>query len=586
MKAVVCVGQTRLRGRVRGSKMGLGDSDGPLAKSDRAGLDPALSLGLSVALRRGGFCEGRQPVGRGAQTTETATHWCCSQPKTDRREPSMASRSRCGFAYAILAGVIPFSACYSGPHCSEFTIQREWGDVLMLEFPRRMVESCLRAGASPNIRNDRGLGPLHYAALMRVEDVEVLLEAGAHANAGSGRVGTPLHFLASFGDYPASVRLLIDAGASVNGTDSYGDTPLHKAAYMGRTEVIEELLRAGASLDAKNIRGETPLHSVALRLGEGRPPRPTGTRFVSDRIEGPLIIEALLAAGANLRAQDSSGRAAVDIFSDIAEYRESDAEEVGPGTAEEIVLGRPFRDCPSCPEMVVVPTGQFAMGSPDSEPGRQRDEGPRHNVQIALPFAVGIYEVTFAEWDACANDGGCGGYRPDDEGRGRQHLPVTNVSWQDAQRYVRWLSVETGEPYRLLSEAEWEYVARAGTRTARYWGESEVEQCRYANGYDDEVPCSDGYAETAPAGSFEPNAYGLYDILGNVFEWTEDCWNESYSGAPSSQDAWQSGDCSERVLRGGSRGHAPDGLRSAFRARGPLGYRSDYNGFRVARTMN
>lgn len=497
----------------------------------------------------------------------------------------MASRHPSELACAILAGVLVFFACYSGPHCDRFTIQREWGEVLMLEFPPRMVESCLRAGADPNIRNHRGLSPLHYAAMMRVEDVEALLDAGARANSGSGLAGTPLHSSAAYGDHPESVRLLIDAGASVDSTDSTGDTPLHRAAYMGRAEVLEELLRAGASLDATNVWGETPLHAVALRLGEGRPARPMGTRFVSDRTEGPLIIKALLAAGANLSAKDGSGREPADIFPEILGYQESDAERVGSGPVDEIGLAQPFRDCLSCPAMVVVPDGQFTMGSPDSEAGRQRHEGPRHNVHIALPFAVGVYEVTFAEWDACASDEGCAGYRPDDGGRSRQDLPVTNVSWQDAQRYVRWLSAETGESYRLLSEAEWEYVARAGTRTARYFGESEVGQCRYANGYDDESPCSDGYTETAPVGSFEPNAYGLYDTLGNVFEWTEDCWNETYSGAPKSQDSWQSGDCSERVLRGGSRGHAPNGLRSAFRARAPLGHRSDYGGLRVARTM-
>ena len=498
----------------------------------------------------------------------------------------MAFRPRSGPRLAaILAGVCAFFACYGGPHCGGFTIQREWGEVLMLEFPSRMVESCLRAGADPNMRNDRGLSPLHYAAMMRVGDVEALLDAGARASSGTGLAGTPLHMAAAYGDHPESVRLLIQAGASVNSTDSEGETPLHRAAYMGRAEVLEELLRAGASLDAKNVRGGTPLHAVALRLGEGRPPRPTGTRFVSDRTEGPLIIEALLSAGASPRATDGSGRAPVDIFPDIVGYLETDAEKVGSGAAAEISRDGPFRDCSSCPEMVVVPVGQFTMGSPDSEAGRRRHEGPRHNVYIELPFAVGVYEVTFAEWDACADDGGCAGYGPDDGGWGRQDLPVANVSWQDAQRYVRWLAAETGEPYRLLSEAEWEYVARAGTRTARYFGESEAQQCRYANGYDDEAPCSDGYTETAPVGSFEPNAFGLYDTLGNVFEWTEDCWNESYSGAPSSHDSWQSGDCSERVLRGGSWGHAPDGLRSAFRARGPVGHRSDYSGFRVARTM-
>ena len=169
------------------------------------------------------------------------------------------------------------------------------------------------------------------------------------------------------------------------------------------------------------------------------------------------------------------------------------------------------------------------MGSPASEEGRFDDEGPQHRVTIGSLFAVGVYEATFAEWDGCVRAGGCGGYRPEDQGWGRGSRPVINVSWEDAQEYVRWLSRETGQRYRLLSEAEWEYVARAGTQTARYWGESESGQCRYGNGYDrtghaelefswERVACSDGYVRTAPVGLFEPNAFGLYDVLGNVME--------------------------------------------------------------------
>ena len=260
--------------------------------------------------------------------------------------------------------------------------------------------------------------------------------------------------------------------------------------------------------------------------------------------------------------------------------------------------GERFSDCAACPEMVVVPAGSFMMGSPASEEGRFDDEGPQHRVTIGSPFAVGVYEVTFAEWDGCVRAGGCGGYRPEDEGWGRGSRPVINVSWEDAQEYVRWLSRETGQRYRLLSEAEWEYVARAGTQMARYWGESESGQCRYGNGYDrtghaeleygysEPVTCSDGYVHTAPGGLFEPNAFGLYDVLGNVWEWTEDCWNESYSGAPPDGSAWRSGDCSRRVLRGGSWFSAPRDLRSAFRFRYSAGNRFSHFGFRVARTIN
>ena len=257
--------------------------------------------------------------------------------------------------------------------------------------------------------------------------------------------------------------------------------------------------------------------------------------------------------------------------------------------------GTRFRDCAECPELVVVSEGTYMMGSPSSEAGRDSDEGPVHRVTFERPFAVGVYEVTFGEWDACVSGGGCGGHRPSDEGWGRGRQPVMNVSWDDAKAYVRWLSRKTGKEYRLLSESEWEYVARAGTKTARYWGESERGQCRYANGADREakrhnsgwttVDCDDGHYRTAPVGTYEANGYKLHDVLGNVWEWVEDCWNGSYSGAPTDGSAWESGDCSRRVVRGGSWDDEPWYLRSALRFRFTSGFRYVNVGFRVARTL-
>ncbi len=262
------------------------------------------------------------------------------------------------------------------------------------------------------------------------------------------------------------------------------------------------------------------------------------------------------------------------------------------------VAGERFRDCETCPEMVVVPAGSFMMGSPASEVERWDVEGPHHLVTIGAPFAVGAYEVTFANWDACVSVGGCGGYRPDDQGLGRGSRPVIHVGWEQAQAYVRWLSRETGEEYRLPSEAEWEYVARAGTTTARYWGENASGQCRHGNGADAAaraafpsppdsffIGCSDAHAQTAPVGRFQPNPFGLYDVLGNVWEWTEDCWNESYSGAPADGSAWRAGDCSRHVLRGGSWLNGPGILRAAFRYGDSAELRNSDLGFRVARAM-
>ncbi len=279
-------------------------------------------------------------------------------------------------------------------------------------------------------------------------------------------------------------------------------------------------------------------------------------------------------------------------------------------------LGKKFRDCPDCPEMMVVSGGSYEMGSPPDEEGRNDDEGPVHRVTIGESFAVGVYEVTRGEWGRFVSATGyssgnsCwtyqGGEWKERTGRswrspgfaqGDGH-PVVCVSWRDAQSYVDWLSQETGERYRLLSESEWEYAARGGTVTSRYWGRTEVGQCRHANGGDRALKnrysdwewsvaaCDDGHVHTSPAGSFRPNRYGLYDVLGNAWEWVEDCWHESYRGAPSDGRAWTTGNCVRRVLRGGSWYSKPRYLRSALRSRLETGNRHNYIGFRIARTLD
>ena len=243
--------------------------------------------------------------------------------------------------------------------------------------------------------------------------------------------------------------------------------------------------------------------------------------------------------------------------------------------------GSVFRGCAECPEMVVVPAGEFMMGSPPSEKGRDGDEGPVHRVTVAVPFAVGVYEVTFEEWDACVSGGGCGGYRPDDNGWGRGRQPVFGVSWEDAQAYVAWLSREAGKEYRLLSEAEWEYAARAGTTTRYHWGD-DIGRNR-ANC--DDNRCGDGWEVAAPVGSFAANGFGLHDVHGNVWEWVEDCWNGSYAGAPLDGSAWESGECDTRVVRSGGWNNNPRNLRAANRYGFDTGDRLNINGFRVSRTL-
>ena len=302
-----------------------------------------------------------------------------------------------------------------------------------------------------------------------------------------------------------------------------------------------------------------------------------------------------------LARQDSIRRAqaAREDSIRLAEAAREDSIRLARQAREESITRprRVFRDCGICPQMVVVPAGTFVMGSPEWEVGRDNDESPQHTVTIGAPFAVGVYEVTFAEWDSCVEAGGCSSRAADDVGYGRGRRPVISVSWDHAQEYVTWLRRETGKPYRLLSEAEWEYVARAGTETARYWGTSESEQCRHANGYDrdghaefalgrESVQCSDGSRSTAEVGSYSENGFGIHDVLGNTWEWTQDCWHPSYSGAPGDGSAWETGECSTRVLRGGSWSDRPRALRSASRYRFSGGIRlSSWAGFRVAQSF-
>jgi formylglycine-generating enzyme required for sulfatase activity len=236
------------------------------------------------------------------------------------------------------------------------------------------------------------------------------------------------------------------------------------------------------------------------------------------------------------------------------------------------------------PEMVVIPAGEFMMGSPEDEPGRFDDEGPQHKVVIAHPFAVGKYAVTFDEWDAYVND--TGGYRPDDEGWGRGRRPVINVNWEDAQSYVKWLRERTGKDYRLLSEAEWEYAARAGTTTPFWWGASiSLDQANYNGNYTyaDGGQKGEYRQKTVPVDSFKPNPWGLYQVHGNVWEWTEDCWNDNYNGASTDGSPRRAGNCSRHVLRGGSWVNYPSWLRAAYRSGWYV--RLYFAGFRLARTL-
>ena len=245
-----------------------------------------------------------------------------------------------------------------------------------------------------------------------------------------------------------------------------------------------------------------------------------------------------------------------------------------------------FKECDACPGMTVVPAGSFTMGSPADEPRRSLHE-VQVEVAIFEPFAVGIFAVTFDEWDYCVAEGGCSGYRPSDEGWGRGKRPVINVRWDDAMAYVAWLSRKTGKPYRLLSETEREYATRAGTTTPFWWGASITPaQANYHGSYVFPGGAKGVFRnQPVPVDAFEPNPWGLYGVHGNVWEWTDDCWSESNAGNPGNGRARKSGDCSSRVLRGGGWMNSPVALRSANRYYDAIVNRNIDVGFRVARAL-
>ena len=247
-----------------------------------------------------------------------------------------------------------------------------------------------------------------------------------------------------------------------------------------------------------------------------------------------------------------------------------------PASMAQARFGGVFRDCADCPELVWLPQGEFIMGEPSVA------IGPRHVVRISYPLAVGRFEVTFAEWDACVAAGGCR-RRPHDSGCGRGRQPVINLRCAEAQQYAAWLARRTGKQYRLLSEAEWEYAARAGTDVHYWWG-NDARQGD-ANCYD----CGSRWngRQAAPVGRFAPNPFGLYDMHGNVYEWVEDCYHHGYRNAPGDGRAWTL-DCTAvadtRMLRGGAWHGATITTRSAARSTAASNYYDNRIGFRIART--
>ncbi len=262
------------------------------------------------------------------------------------------------------------------------------------------------------------------------------------------------------------------------------------------------------------------------------------------------------------------------------------ARALGDPRAMDWRAGETFGDGEGLPTMVVIPAGSFLMGSPPEEAERYDDEGPQRRMTLDRPFALSAREVTFAQWDACVADGGCQ-HRPDDMGWGRGDRPVVNVSWDDIQAYLQWINVQTGGGYGLPSEAQWEYAARAGTTTPFYTGEQITTD--QAN-FDGEATYGGSALgldrrQTVPVGSFDANPWGLYDMHGNVWEWTQDCWTDTLDTHAADGSANLGGDCRWRVARGGSWFDYPLYLRLALRNWDPADHRTFDQGFRLFKEL-
>ncbi|MEE2690334.1 MAG: SUMF1/EgtB/PvdO family nonheme iron enzyme [Pseudomonadota bacterium] len=343
------------------------------------------------------------------------------------------------------------------------------------------------------------------------------------------------------------------------------------AAPSQRALVLESMTPAD---DAGDIEAAPPQDFAAA---EETPEEDASDVFAdADRLTPP--VSALADAGPAAEEDVAADTAQDDVEAD-APSGPPPPLKLPPKPVDDF-LGVVFRDCLDCPDMVEAPSGAFQMGAGEGDPARRESEGPAH-VEVVAGFAISRREVTFAQWDACVAQGGCRAYAPGDEGFGRGARPVINVSYADAERYAQWLTAKTGHSYRLPTEAEWEYAARAGAETP-YAGGRRSLSASHAN-YDGALKSDEAepvsVRMTTPAGSYPANAFGLYDAEGNVWEWTADCWKPSHSEAASA-------DCSARVVKGGSYDSAPAELRPAHRVARPETAREPTLGFRVARDLD
>jgi len=370
---------------------------------------------------------------------------------------------------------------------------------------------------------------------------------------------------------PAVEKLL---GSMAKATNEIGpEVPVNAPWPTGRqAEILKYLQEIKERLNGEQERAadaetqerlEMAEASLLSLVGEADRPRPAWHVMATESRELRGYLRTAPDPGSVRGQMMSSAQALFDRLGEVAEDVISSLPDLAP-----------FQDHSDTPALAIIPAGAFLMGSPKNEEGRFDDEGPRHEVTFARRFALGRYPVTFDEYDRFTD--ATGRTEVEDEGWGRGRRPVINVTWRDAEAYVTWLSQETGKPYRLPSEAEWEYACRAGTTTRYSWGDDITPE--NAN-YDQNV------GKTTEVDGYAANSWGLYGMHGNVWEWCGDHWNETYEGAPDDGRVWTQGGSDRRVLRGGSWVVSPRDLRSAFRLRSSADDRYVVCGFRVARTL-
>ena len=435
--------------------------------------------------------------------------------------------------------------------------------------------SGLLSGAAEDLARDRLTSPSRANAWEKYQAV-LSLEPG-HKIASAGLDSIIGRYVSKF-DASLGRREFAEAEVYVSRIQSvYADAPV--------LSDLEDRLSSAREAERQRQAAEEAEHQAKIAGYEGKFEEALGDR---DYDKADRYVDSL-------RAVNADGTMLSRLSGRLSGAREADPHHPG----------REFKDCAECPEMVVVPSGSFTMGSPSGEDGRGDDEGPRHRVNIGYPLAVGVYEVTRREFSRFVSDTGYNAgnscyvwnsssnkwenrsgisWRNPDYTQADSH-PVVCVSGKDAQSYVRWLSEKTDHRYSLLSESEWEYVARAGTTTPFHFGRTiSTDQANYNGNYTYGGGRKGVYRrKTVSVGSFSPNAWGVHDMHGNVWEWVEDCWNDSYVGAPTDGSTWGSGDCVKRVLRGGSWCYRPWFLRSAFRFRYSTDFRNYFFGFRVIR---